>query len=103
MDTTSALAAGVPAASIAWFEQSPLFTLRDTTRGRIIARFPSRPQDLLLSGWVLGPEYAAGRPALVDVPYGRGHVILFGFRPQYRGQSQATYPFLFNALRTETR
>jgi hypothetical protein len=103
VDTTSALSAGIPAASIAWFERSPLFALRDTTRARIVARFPSRPQDLLLSGWVLGPEHAAGRPALVEVRYGRGRVVLFGFRPQYRGQSLATYPFLFNALRTETR
>jgi hypothetical protein len=103
VDTRSPLAAGMPASSVAWFEQSPLFEVRDTIRARIIARFPSRPQDVLLSGWVLGPEHAAGRPALVEVPYGRGRVVLFGFRPQYRGQSLATYPFLFNALRTETR
>ncbi len=103
VDTGSPLAAGMPASSIAWFERSPLFEVRDTTRARVVARFPSRPQDVLLSGWVLGPEHAAGRPALVVVTYGRGRVVLFGFRPQYRGQSLATYPFLFNALRTETR
>jgi hypothetical protein len=103
VDTLSPLAAGVPPSSIAWFERSPLFEIQDTTRARIIARFPSRPQDVLLSGWVLGPEHAAGRPALVEAPYGRGRVVLFGFRPQYRGQSLATYPLLFNALRTETR
>jgi len=103
VNTRNPLAAGMPAAAIAWFERSPLFEVRDTTRVRIVARFPSRPQDVLLSGWVLGPEHAAGRPALVEVPYGRGRVVLFGFRPQYRGQSLATYPLLFNALRTETR
>jgi hypothetical protein len=103
VDTAASLAAGMPASSVAWFEQSPLFEVQDTTRARIVARFPSRPQDVLLSGWVLGPEHAAGRPALVEAPYGRGRVVLFGFRPQYRGQSLATYPFLFNALRTETR
>jgi hypothetical protein len=34
----------------------------------------------------------------VDVRHGRGHVVLYGFRPQYRGQSVATYPFIWNAI-----
>ena len=36
--------------------------------------------------------------ALVDVKHGSGHVVLFGFRPQYRGQSVATYPLVWGAL-----
>jgi hypothetical protein len=39
-----------------------------------------------------------GKPALVEVRLGKGRIFLFGFRPQYRGQSLATYPLFFNAI-----
>ena len=65
---------------------------------KIIARYPSDPAKILLSGWALGAEKIAGQAALVEVTYGKGKIILFGFRPQYRGQSLATFPLFFNAI-----
>ena len=65
---------------------------------RVIARYPSDPSKILLSGWALGAEKIAGKAALVEVRMGKGKIILFGFRPQYRGQSLATFPLLFNAI-----
>ena len=98
LDVTHPFARGVPARSIAWFEESPLFAVADAARVRVVGRYASEPGDVLLSGWVLGAEHAAGRPALIEAPVGRGRVILFGFRPQYRAQSRVTYAALLNAL-----
>jgi hypothetical protein len=64
---------------------------------KIIAWYP-KDKDPLLSGWLLGGDRIKGKAALVEVGMGKGRIILFGFRPQYRGQSLATYPLFFNAI-----
>ena len=98
VDTASEIARGMPEQTIAWFENGPAFDVLDSSVVRVIGRYPSQPDKVLRSGWVLHPERVAGRAALVEVHVGQGRVVLFGFRPQYRGQSLATYPLLFNSL-----
>ena len=39
-----------------------------------------------------------GKTALAEVPFGKGKIVLFAFRPQHRGQTFGTFPFIFNAL-----
>ena len=100
LDPAQALAQGMPEETAVWFEGGPAFEVRDPARVRVTGRYPAAPGDVLMSGWLLGAGHIAGKAGLVEVRYGRGRVVLFGFRPQYRGQSLATYPLLFNAIRT---
>ena len=101
LDTTHPIAKDMPRESIAWFEDSPVFEIKSDpvalVRVKIIARYPQSGTPLL-SGWLLGEEKMRGRAALVEAGLGEGRVYLFGFRPQYRAQSLATYPLLFNAI-----
>jgi hypothetical protein len=64
---------------------------------RIVARYPD--SGLLASGWLLGEKHLAGRAAMIEYPLGKGRAVLFGMRPQYRGQSWQTFKLLFNALK----
>ncbi len=95
------LAEGGPTRTIAWFEGGPAFEPKDDAQEgsvEIVGRYGE--DELLLSGWINGAEHIAGHGALAVVRHGRGRVILFGFKPQYRGQSIASYPLIFNALRS---
>ena len=104
LDTSHPLANGMPKQTIAWVEDSPVFQVADVlgasvpaANASVIASYPAEA-DPLLSGWLLGGEKIKGKGALVEVKVGEGRIILFGFRPQYRAQTLATYPLFFNAL-----
>ena len=93
--------AGLEEESIAWFQGggggggSRAFTV-DDPRVEVLARYGSG--DPLLSGWLMGPEFVAEGAAMLRVEIGEGELILFGFQPDYRGQSSATWPLLLRAM-----
>jgi len=98
LDPTQPITRGVAREIAAWFQGGPAFDVLDSSMVKVIGRWPDDPDRVLLSGWVLHPDRIAGKASLLEVRQGSGRVILFGFRPQYRGQSLVTYPLLFNSL-----
>jgi len=80
-----------------WFWGSSRAFDVDDARVRVLARYGEG--DPLLSGWALGGQHLSGAPAILEANVGAGSVVLFGFQPNYRGQSVGTWPLLFNAMR----
>ncbi|HKR59745.1 MAG TPA: M14 family metallopeptidase [Pyrinomonadaceae bacterium] len=99
VDTSQALARGLLPSTDAYFINSSAFELteaKDAARVKVIARYAR--ENLLRSGWLLGESKLKGKIALAEVQVGKGQVTLFAFRPQHRGQTWATFPFIWNAL-----
>ena len=82
----------------AYFINSSAFEISpgDEARVHVVARYADK--EVLRSGWLLGEKYLAGKIALAEVSMGKGRVILFGFRPQHRGQTWGTFPFIWNSI-----
>jgi len=76
--------------------ESPFFT-PPQLRPRVVLRFASDEKNLLVSGMLAGGTELANRPAVVDVPVGRGHVVMFATNPMWRHQTQGEFFLLFNA------
>ncbi|HYL65034.1 MAG TPA: M14 family zinc carboxypeptidase [Candidatus Methylomirabilis sp.] len=66
-------------------------------RARVIFRYADS-KDLLVSGLVEGGDEIAQHPAVVDVPTGKGHVVLFSINPVYRGETRGTYSLVLNTI-----
>jgi hypothetical protein len=94
VDTDSPIGFGSKPTVPIFFEQGPAFKIAGEARS--IAHYAD--DKPLLSGWLLGGKYLNGASALVEKKLGEGRVVLFGFRPQYRGQSEVTYKLFYNAL-----
>ena len=88
--------AGMPEHAFVMFNNSPVFDTIEGFSGAVLARYPET-ESPLASGFLLGEKLMQGKAAAIDVALGQGHVVLFGFSPQWRGQPFGTFRMLFNA------
>ena len=88
---------GVSESPVVMFQAGPAFQPLPGFHGAVLAKYPKQTNPLE-SGLLLHPEAIEGKAAAVELAYGRGRILLFGFKPQFRGQSHATYKYLFNEL-----
>ncbi|GAB1446205.1 M14 family metallopeptidase [Flammeovirgaceae bacterium] len=97
VNTQHPVMAGVDVRANVFVGDSPVFTTLDGFEGQALAKYKSQGSPLM-SGYLLGEKYLNGYAASLDVKYGEGHVILHGYRPQWRGQPYGTFKILFNSL-----
>ena len=64
----------------------------------VLAWYPDEAVDILMSGWILGAEKLERKAAAVAMTYGKGKIVLLGFRVQQRAQTEGTFKLLFNAI-----
>ncbi len=71
---------------------------REAARAKVILRYHSMADSLLVSGLLAGGTELAGRAAVIDAPVGKGHVVMFGIRPLWRWESQGSFAMAINAI-----
>ncbi|MCP5105318.1 MAG: hypothetical protein GY950_18160 [bacterium] len=90
---------GMPGEVGVFFRGRPVFQTRvpqfDMDR-RVIGKFPEK--DILISGYCEKEEKVGNKSALVWLKKNKGQLVLFGFNPQFRASTPATYKLLFNSI-----
>jgi hypothetical protein len=99
-DSKNPATAGIASDTVVMFERGPAFTTKTGFKGTVLARYP-KDRSPLMSGYLAGPDHLQGQIAALQAEYGKGKLLLLGFKPQWRGQSHAAYKFFMNALYTE--
>ncbi len=65
---------------------------------RTVMQFPAKDSDILLSGLLVGGQTLTNKALIVDVPSGKGHMVMYAMRPFWRWQTQGSYFLGFNAI-----
>lgn len=77
--------------------RNPVNLIPPAQRPRVVLRYANAP-ELLVSGLLDGGPELAQRPAVIDSPYGAGHVVLFSNNPFWRAETKGSYFLVFNAI-----
>jgi hypothetical protein len=96
VDTAHRVMAGMPDRPAVFVDGGPVFDTGAGFKGTVLARYKESGSPLL-SGYLIGEKHLNGKAAALDAELDAGHVILVGFRPEWRGQPFGTFRVLFNA------
>jgi hypothetical protein len=98
VDTEHPIGFGMPRDAAAMFVNNGGYEVAQRAGSGIatVVRYPQGP--LLLSGWIVGEGRLRGAGAVLDVPMGRGRIIMHTFRVQNRAQTLGTFKLLFNSI-----
>ena len=98
-DNTHPLAYGMPSEGLVLYWSSPAFAITPGQHNEMyetVVRY--KDKDLLQSGWLIGEEHLANLVGMVNAKYGKGQVVLIGFRTQNRSQTHGTFKLFFNTM-----
>ena len=97
MDTDHPLAWGMTEDAAVYFARGSAFRpIPWTGETAVVASFAR--EDVAVAGFLTGAHKIEGLPALLDIPLGEGNVVLFGFKPQHRAQTEDSFKLLLNSL-----
>ncbi|RLI09061.1 peptidase M14 family protein [Candidatus Bathyarchaeota archaeon] len=90
---------GVSDALLILFRNHPAFEVKAGMSNEDMQVVLSYPDERIMeSGWLVGEKHLSRKAALIDAKLGEGRVVLFGFSPQFRAQTDATFKLFFNCL-----
>jgi len=99
VDNALPIAYGMPAETGAYFSNSMILDAApafDAPPSAVALMFPK--DKILMSGWLQGESYLAGKVGAAEVKVGKGRLVLLPLRIQNRAQTHGTFKLLFNAI-----
>lgn len=79
------------------YTNGPLLQVPQDEQEHVVMRYPGGDSSVM-SGVMRGANEIRNRPAIVDVPVGKGRVLLYATNPVYRWQNHGEFNMVFNAL-----
>jgi len=99
VDNSHPLAYGMPEKSLILLRGNHAYAVKanhNNDHYSVVVSYPE--EDMKLSGWLIGEKYLARKAALIEAKKKEGRVIMYGFAPQMRALTDASFKFFFNAL-----
>ncbi len=77
--------------------RNPINVIPPAERPRVVLRW-ANANELLVSGLLDNGAELAQHAAVIDSPFGQGHVVLFANNPFWRAETKGSYFLVFNAI-----